>query len=481
LILSVLVYVVNSTLSEGGEEDLSQSVKKIMLNYLQVIALARSFPLRWPGPLVVLFEFQGAVSTLGNHIVNVDCISSYQSGAALFYGKQMMYASIPILTGFVSFAFWFVFGRCKGTPFFKKRENKKVKTPKDKFIVTVTAIIFLMYPTLCGQAFSMFSCRRVGKKLYLEADLEESCYEGQHLLMALTMGVSQLLVYIFGLPMFALYFLRRNHRALSATRHGTHGGLFSNPVVVTRWGLFFKGYKIDRYYWEAIISARKVGVVALSVFGKELGVERQSQSALLLILLSLIFEIMGEPFRETTDAHSILKRLEVSALLVEWGTLWCGLMIYLSGPRSADMNVFMTVCVIVANCFMMIWLVRLLLYAYIEERAAKKRQRKMKKLVSQQSLEVVEMNPLSSISSNAGGSHQSRAKGTTGTKTNILDPPAQILAGSSKRTFMPVDWTAAFTEEGKKYYIDPNKNSQWEKPPGNDNAPAAPHDVPAFF
>jgi len=44
LIASMLVYVVHSTLGEGGEEDLSQSVQKIMLNYLQVRLLgSKSF------------------------------------------------------------------------------------------------------------------------------------------------------------------------------------------------------------------------------------------------------------------------------------------------------------------------------------------------------------------------------------------------------------------------------------------------------
>ena len=64
LILGMLVYVVSSTLDQGDKMDLSQSVQKIMLSYLQVIALAQSFPLRWPTALRTLFEIQGAVSTL---------------------------------------------------------------------------------------------------------------------------------------------------------------------------------------------------------------------------------------------------------------------------------------------------------------------------------------------------------------------------------------------------------------------------------
>ena len=56
------------------------------------------------------------------------------------------------------------------------------------------------------------------------------------------------------------------------------------------------------------------------------------------------------------------------ALLVEWGTLWCGLMIHHSGPRSEGMNVFMTFCVVLVNVGMMIWFLRVLIAAYLEEK-----------------------------------------------------------------------------------------------------------------
>ena len=106
--------------------------------------------------------------------------------------------------------------------------------------------------------------------------------------------------------------------------------------------------------------------MALSVFGKELGVERQSQIALLLLLTCIVFEILGEPFREPSAAHRVLKRLELSALLVEYGTLWCGLMIYQSGPKSQGLGVFLTVSVILINMALMLWLALVLSLSYLE-------------------------------------------------------------------------------------------------------------------
>ena len=109
-------------------------------------------------------------------------------------------------------------------------------------------------------------------------------------------------------------------------------------------------------------------MVALTVFGKGIGVQRQSQIALLILLACIVLEILGEPFREVTKAHAILKRLELSALLVEWFTLWCGLMIHQSGPNSNGTIEFMTMFVIFVNVLLTLWFVTMLVRAYIKEK-----------------------------------------------------------------------------------------------------------------
>jgi hypothetical protein len=88
--------------------------------------------------------------------------------------------------------------------------------------------------------------------------------------------------------------------------------------------------------------------VALSVFGPELGPVKQAQVALLLLLVCIVFEIYGDPFDEVTDRHSILAKLELSSLLIEWWTMWSGLLIFQLEPESA-MGVVLTATVIIGN------------------------------------------------------------------------------------------------------------------------------------
>ena len=111
-----------------------------MLNYLQVIALAGPFSSMERRSALAL-EVQGAVSTLGDHIVNVDCISTSNTAAELFYETACTWSSVIMVSQFLSGS---AMGFCRVCPSLPKRAEKNMRTPKDKFIVTVTAVIFLV-------------------------------------------------------------------------------------------------------------------------------------------------------------------------------------------------------------------------------------------------------------------------------------------------------------------------------------------------
>ena len=234
--LFVLCFLVGGAIADAGRQALSSTVQKIFLNYLQIASLSLAFPLHWPPALETLFQFQGAVSTVGETLINPDCVIASSSAAARFYYKQVGFAAVPFIAVVVSFAFWLVYGIVKKTPFFAKRrqrvgdEEEIPQTPKDKFVVTVTYLLYLIFPTLCAQAFRIFDCKTVAGVQYLAIDLEHPCFTGDHLIAVLTLGVGQLAVYVLGLPLLILFFLRRNRRA--------RGGL-KRHVVQVRYGLFY--------------------------------------------------------------------------------------------------------------------------------------------------------------------------------------------------------------------------------------------------
>ena len=237
MVLLGLAFVAGTAIASAGKQELSESVQKILLNYFQVAAMIRIFPLRWPPAIESLFDFQGAFSTVGDHLVNPDCVTTSASAAELFYSKQAFFACLPFLVTLLSFVGWYIYGVVTGVPFFDKRVNagdgtEAKSTPKDRFVVTVGAILYLMFPTLVGGTFKLFDCRMVGNGQWLHVDMEESCSGDRYQLMRLLLGISQLVLYVCGLPLLMLWFLVRNRDRLETL------------VVQSRYGLFFAGYVV---------------------------------------------------------------------------------------------------------------------------------------------------------------------------------------------------------------------------------------------
>ena len=367
--IGVVVFLVVSAIQDAGKVLVSDSIQKILINYLQVISFAQKFPLRWPRFLENLFEFQGAISTIGEHLLNIDCLSTTHSAAALFYSKQAMYAFAPFIIACIAFLFWYL-KACWSGESFAKRINKQDTTMKDKCILTIGTVVYFMFPTLCTNAFSIFHCRRVAGVLYLAADMEEPCYIAgdRHLNMVILLGISQLLAFVIGLPLIVLVFLRRN-KLLG------EGGLEKHSTIV-RYGLFYGAYKDSTYYWEIVLTARKILIVALSVFGPGLGTERQAQMVLAVLMICISLEIAGDPFKLINDRFRVLGRLEIATLFVQLATMWSGSMIFASqDPDSKSFVVCLSVIVAILNIGMLIWLVFQMLRECVHEQkeeAAKK-------------------------------------------------------------------------------------------------------------
>ena len=373
MIMGGVIFIAGTAISSAGNQEISESIQKILLNYFQVAAMARIFPLKWPDEVNELFAFQGAFSTVGDHLVNPDCVTSSATAAELFYSKQAFFACLPLVVVLVSFVVWYIYGIIKGIPFCKKRANPDASTPKDYFIITVGAVLYLLFPTLIAGTFKNFDCRTIGSSVWLHADLEEECYTGRHQVMVGLLGVSQLIVYVFGLPCLMLWFLIRNKDRLD------------EHVVQCRYGLFFAGYKQERFYWETILSLRKIAIVALGVFGPGLGAVRQSQIALLVLLICILLEYGGDPFNILTPRHRILPRLELSALLVEFLTMWCGTMIFSSIETNDTTFVhILSLFVVLMISSMVVWLFSQLakecLHEQRESSAAKKIMRLKKRM-----------------------------------------------------------------------------------------------------
>ena len=495
VILVILVALVWDAIGDAGKQELSAILQKIIVNFLQVVSLCSAFPLRWPPALEGMFEVQGAISTLGEHLVNPDCVTSSSTAAELYYSKQLVFAMLPVFVALFSFFFWYAVGKKRSTPFFEKRTNDEKNTPKDNFVVTMTSVLYLLYPTLCKNAFGMFDCKKIGDTSYLRADLEEECYTGSHAQAVFSLGMTQFLLYVIGLPVIVMIFLHRNQDRLE-TR-----------VVLARYGLFYGGYKPERFLWEVIITARKVSIVALSVFGPELGPQKQAQVALLLLLVCIVCEIYGDPFLEKDASYKVLAQLEVSSLIVPWLTMWSGLVIY-ELAEDSPIAVLLSFLVILANGVLMLFSVFKFIRLKLAERKRKKLEAEAREEAEQAAaaesgenvesgnksiltslsqrfrlkkndkknhsggdedgVEMMGMNELTdeSLGSDSSSGEMKIQRDENDLAQNPLYGPSPSQSADNS-TQLPIGWEKHIDEHGKTYYTNKEtQESQWEAPAG---------------
>ena len=178
---------------------MSDTLQRIAVNYLQLTALAMRFPFQWPPAMQTLFHVHNGVSTAASSLLSLNCaLGPNGSVAEVQYTKLLLVAgTIPVALGAVAL-FWRS----------KRRSITQPYTWADRSILTSGLALTLVYPTLCGQALVICSCRWVGNGLWLRQDLQEACFQGRHLAWFLALALPCLLV-CMGLPLGLLIIIRR--------------------------------------------------------------------------------------------------------------------------------------------------------------------------------------------------------------------------------------------------------------------------------
>ena len=90
-----LVVLIQITLSDGGDLDESDGAKSILMSYIQLIFLLKTFPIAWPDLFITIFRIGGAITALGQHLVNLKCLSKGMTEADVFFDLKIISAAGP--------------------------------------------------------------------------------------------------------------------------------------------------------------------------------------------------------------------------------------------------------------------------------------------------------------------------------------------------------------------------------------------------
>ena len=91
VVFAVMCAMVFDHIGTGGKKSLHQMQKVIIINYLQMTFMIANMDVPWHDPMMGVFDFQGAISTIGEHLLNPVCELQDKDAAYIAYGKQVGY------------------------------------------------------------------------------------------------------------------------------------------------------------------------------------------------------------------------------------------------------------------------------------------------------------------------------------------------------------------------------------------------------
>lgn len=254
--------------------------------------LLATIGIKWPPAMYIMFEIQSAISTVGDHVLKIDCILPNIRPQWLVLNMQLGYVVSPFIAAII---LYMCMPCCKYN-LQAHRNVRRLQTRKNTTIKAIVLLLYMSYPSLARQAFLLWHCvglngrcvnsgiiypdvneyvcktdamakqgyhwvldsdHGYGDYLYMATELK--CWEGLHALYLFAVGIPHVLLYVFGLPIIAFIILHRHHK----------NGKLRKPKILFCYGLLYDGYHDSRWWWQIVIAYVKALIVFVSYWWAE--------------------------------------------------------------------------------------------------------------------------------------------------------------------------------------------------------------------
>merc|ERR1712100_990853 len=104
--------------------------------------MGSTFPIQWPELFTSIFQIGGAITAMGQHLVNIKCLVPEFSDADVFYMTRVLWALLPVVVVGSMGLMLLLMGTI-------------LKWSKDVvngyFRISIVALLYLMWPSLCTE------------------------------------------------------------------------------------------------------------------------------------------------------------------------------------------------------------------------------------------------------------------------------------------------------------------------------------------
>jgi hypothetical protein len=287
-----------------GKAIIKNTLQKIVLSGFQVNGMALAMQFNLDDYVLNVLSYAQDASSVATSQLAMECESfgDIEMRRPVFQ-RAFLFLVLPLCI--------FVIAGCDVAVFYAYRYVNKQKATcgevKSIFVNFVIVLGFLIHPSIVAAVCDNFSFVQLGQNTaFMSMDHSEMYWSDNHRQNTFRFTLPTFLFWVVGLPAVLMFYLwlHRHHLDKESFWKKAH--------------LLYDGYKREYYWWEGIVTARKVALISAVVLGNL----RQTRSALTLIVIffAALLHENQRPF-----ALPFLHWAESASLLCTFLVFFCGM------------------------------------------------------------------------------------------------------------------------------------------------------------
>eukprot|EP00004_Rigifila_ramosa_P001125 TRINITY_DN1108_c0_g2_i5.p1 TRINITY_DN1108_c0_g2~~TRINITY_DN1108_c0_g2_i5.p1 ORF type:complete len:1805 (-),score=239.12 TRINITY_DN1108_c0_g2_i5:107-5521(-) len=260
---------------------------KIAITHLQIIGFTTDFASQWPNVLVRVLSIPASAATISSATDNIatDCATH-----PTLYSRGLVVLLLPAILAAGVGAGYAVLGAVRG-------DFSEVRTKAQQGTLV---LLYVAHPGIVQSLMKLMVCVDVGSESFARSDMRVSCDDPAFTALR-AFAVVHLLLYGFGGLATLFWLMRRNPDA---------------------FGFLTKGYKEEWFFWDLVVTVRKIFFAIVSLFASP---PVQIFFSTWILLVSWMAHLFAKPYHA-----ALLASMETLSLAVLLITVTTG-MLYLNG------------------------------------------------------------------------------------------------------------------------------------------------------
>lgn len=256
----------------------SELLRSLVL-YSQWMLLVLTLNIEWPAtvgfPLRALAAFW---ATSSGETLNIECLLSNGSVVPMAVQRIIFYLSMPLAMLMVLLLVEVVLH--------KNSLSSATASASlgDRLASTSMVVTFFFLPSVLRTVFGLFACVTLDDPVsapfvanavgsFWVYDLNAACFSGYHKPLSLALGLPFIVLLLLGLPAAIVYVTVSNRHRLD------------DPLFRKHYGFLTRQYVPHRCWWEAVMVCCTATLVAISIYGVNIGPFYQCLLMLAALLL----------------------------------------------------------------------------------------------------------------------------------------------------------------------------------------------------